>query len=285
MPVAVPHDLDEVFAALEAEPEAELLAGGTDFMVETNAGRRRPRSVIALRNVGELGGWRRKGGDVVLGAGLTYREMLEPSFATLVPALAQAARTIGSPQVRNAGTLGGNLATASPAGDTLPVLQALGAGISLRRSPQEERLVTVDDLLTGPKHTSLCPGEVITSVRLPASRGMQEFLKVGPRNAMVISVASVTCIVDFASKSVRISLGSVGPFVLRAEAAEALLAERMDWEARRLPAPARDIADVVELVRSAAAPIDDQRSTATYRLHAVGVCAERAIERILRRAA
>ena len=295
MPVVVAHSLAEAFAALALHPEAELLAGGTDFMVEVNAGRRRPAAVVSIRDVPELRGWRVEGPDVVLGAGLTYSEMLEPELEALVPGLAQAARTVGSPQIRNSGTIGGNLATASPAGDTIPVLVALDALVGIASAAGPPREVPVSRLLTGPKTTSLGPGDVITSVRIPASLGRQEFLKVGTRNAMIIAIASVACVVDAAGRSVRMALGSVGRVVIRAGEAEQMLGSLIDWDGPSGPAlpptprpgpgsgsaSAAGLGEVVAAVRAAAQPIDDHRATAAYRRHAVGVCAERALRRAL----
>jgi CO/xanthine dehydrogenase FAD-binding subunit len=264
---------------LERSPEAELLAGGTDFMVEVNAGLRRPSAVLCLGRIPEIAGWRREDGHVVLGAGLTYTEMMEPELAGLVPGLARAARTVGSPQIRNAGTVGGNLGTASPAGDSLPLLAALEATVVVGHLAGTRRTLSLSQLLTGPKRTSLEPGEIILEVRVPANFGTQEFLKVGTRNAMVIAVASVAVVVDWVGHGVRIALGSAGPVVIRATDAEELAESRIDWEERRLAAGEDDLSDFVDLVRAAARPIDDHRSTAQYRRHAVGVCAERALRR------
>lgn len=154
MPVFRPTSLDEAFAALKTAPEAQLLAGGTDFMVEVNAGLRRPSSVLCLGGIAEIAGWRRDDGHVALGAGLTYTEMMTPELARLVPALARAARTVGSPQIRNAGTIGGNLGTASPAGDSLPVLAALDADIVVAGPGGARRVVPFGELIVGPKRTS-----------------------------------------------------------------------------------------------------------------------------------
>ena len=282
MAVLLPHSLPEAFTMLEGAPGAQLLAGGTDFMVEVNAGRRRPSDVLCLGRVPELGGWRREDGHVVLGAGLTYTEMMDGELATLVPGLAQAARTVGSPQIRDAGTIGGNLGTASPAGDTLPLLAALDATVLVGHVAGTTRTLRFGDLMTGPKMTSLEEGEIILEVRLPAELGTQEFLKVGTRNAMVIAVASVAVVVDWAGRDVRVALGSAGPVVIRARQAEELVLSSIDWEGRRLAPGAGCLRDFVALVRAAAHPIDDHRSTAEYRLHAVGVCAERALRRALR---
>lgn len=277
MPVFLPHSLAEAFEALSTAPEAELLAGGTDFMVEVNAGLRRPAAVLSLGGVPEIAGWRRDDGHVVLGSGLTYTEMMGSELSRLIPSLAQAARAVASPQIRNAGTMGGNLGTASPAGDSLPVLSALDADITVGAVDGTTRTLRLDELITGPKRTSLRPGEIILEARVPAGFGSQEFLKVGTRNAMVIAVATVAVVVDWAGRTVRIALGSAGPTVIRATEAETLAASLIDWEDRRLQTD--DLGEVAALVRAAARPIDDHRSTAAYRTHAVGVCAERAIRR------
>ena len=278
MLVFLPVSLEEAFDAFEQCPDAQLLAGGTDFMVEVNFALRQPPAVVCLRKVEELKGWRLDGADVVLGAGITYTELLAPRLGELLPGLAQASRTVGSPQIRNAGTLGGNLGTASPAGDSLPVLAALDAKIVVA-SKQGRRILELDDLIVGPKRTTLGPGEVIVEVRVPAALGSQEFLKVGTRNAMVIAVANVALVVDWAGRSVRCALGSVGPVVIRARDAEELISSRIDWAGRTLPDDG-DLAEFTALVRSAARPIDDHRSTADYRRHAVGVCAYRALGRV-----
>lgn len=280
-----PASLAETLGVLEAVPEAHLLAGGTDFMVEVNYSHRRPPAVVSLRDVAELRGWRREGSDIVLGAGCTYTSIMKPEIADLVPGLAQAARTVGSPQIRNAGTLGGNICTASPAGDTLPVLAALDASIVVAGAGGGRREVPLDALVVGPKRTSLQPGELVVEVRLPAAFGTQEFLKVGTRNAMVISVAGVALVVDWDGHSVRIALGSVGPVIIRATEAEDFAAGAIDWEEGRWREGENGLAEVARLVSAAARPIDDHRSTAAYRRHSVGICARRALQRALDSAA
>jgi CO/xanthine dehydrogenase FAD-binding subunit len=202
---------------------------------------------------------------------------MAPELHKLLPGLAQAARTVGSPQIRNAGTLGGNLGTGSPAGDSLPVLAALDATVVVG-SKQGRRSLSLDELIVGPKRTTLKPGEVIVEVRVPAALGAQEFLKVGTRNAMVIAVANTALVVDWAGRSVRCALGSVGPVIIRATEAEQLISSRIDWEERALN-DENAVAEFAALVRSAARPIDDHRSTADYRRHAVGICATRALQR------
>ena len=282
MSVTTPANLAQVYAALDADPHAQLLAGGTDFMVEVNAGHRRPDSVVALHAVAELRGWRRVGHTVVIGGGCTYHEMQRPAFAALVPALAVAARTVGSPQIRNVGTIGGNVATASPAGDTLPALVALEATVTLGSS-RGERHVPIAEFIVGPKRTLRAPGEVIVEVRVPVLDGPQEYLKIGTRNAMVIAVADLALVVDRRSKAMRCALGSVGPTVLRATEAEQWIAGRVDWSSGSSGDMVATCAEFGRLVAASARPIDDHRSTAAYRRRGIEVLAARALARVLDR--
>jgi CO/xanthine dehydrogenase FAD-binding subunit len=280
MPVLMPTSLDEALAALAAMPDAVLLAGGTDLMVDVNEGRRRPATVIALRRVTGLRGVRVDHDDLVIGAATTYTDLLAPEVATRAPALAQAARTVGSPQIRNAGTIGGNLATASPAGDTLPVLLALGASVDVRDATGV-RSVPVHEFLVGPKQSALRPGEVIVAVRVPIRRGPQEFLKVGVRNAMVIAVASLALAIDLEARTVGVALGSVGPTALIATDASAWLAGRLEWHGTKVTLHVEHVAVFASTTAAAAVPIDDHRSSARYRGHAIAVLATRALRRAL----
>lgn len=277
MLVARPMTLSGVFDALDELPGAHLLAGGTDLMVEVNFGHRRPPSVVGLRRVEELRGYEVLDDEVVLGSGVTWTEV-EHDLAGVLPGLAAAARTVGSPQMRNAGTVGGNIGTASPAGDGLPVLGALDATVVLA-SRHGERRLPLAEVITGVKRTVIQPGEVIREIRVPRLDGPQQFLKVGTRNAMVISIVVCGLAVDRAGRSVRLGLGSVAPRPLRATAAEAFIAGAIDWD--RLTAPADAVARFGELARDAASPISDQRGTAAFRRHAVGVVATRALQRSL----
>ena len=273
----IAKSLDDACRRLADEPAAVLLAGGTDFMVEVNYNRRKPDFVIALDRVPELKGWRRASGRIEMGAAMTYAEMEDPLFAAYVPSIAQAARTVGSPQIRNAGTLGGNLATASPAGDTLPPLVALDARVTLQ-SVRGEREISLNELIVGVKTTTLAPDEIIQKVSIAEINGPQEFLKVGVRNAMVISIAAVALVVDKAAKQVRTALGSVSPVPLRTKKSEEWISENLDWASPSAPEGAI-LSEFGKLVAEEAAPITDQRSTADYRRYAVGVMAQRALAR------
>jgi CO/xanthine dehydrogenase FAD-binding subunit len=284
MSVLVPASLDDALRALADDPDAHVLAGGTDLMVEVNFGHRRPASVVAVDRVPELQGWHRDdaAGTIVIGAGVTYAELEGPGLAPVVPALAQAARTVGSPQIRNAATIGGNLGTCSPAGDGLPVLSALDATVELA-SVAGRRLVGIHDFMVGVKRTVRRPDELIVAVHVPIADGWQGYSKVGTRNAMVIATTSACLVVDRRTRSVRLAMGAVGPTVVRAPEAEAVVDASVDWTTTTvddLPALANRFA---ELARDAARPIDDHRSTADYRRHAVGVLAARLLTRAFTR--
>jgi len=283
MPVFAPTTVESATGLLADHPDAMLLAGGTDAMVEINDGRLRPDDVvIALDAVAELRSWRHDPvtSTLVIGAGVTYTELLRDPPAALAPALAQASRTVGSPQIRNAGTLGGNLGTCSPAGDGLPVLAALDATVTLT-SATGTRVLPVMDFMVGVKRTALEPGELINEITVPVVDGWQGYAKVGVRNAMVIAVASACLVVDRRARAVSLALGSVGPTILRCPEAEAALGRAIDWE--MMSADVGAFARFGELAGAASRPITDHRSTAEYRRHAVGVLATRLARRALTR--
>lgn len=261
-----PHDLDDALAALAAHPEADLLAGGTDLMVEVNFGHAKPSRVVCLRRVGDLQEW----DGPRIGAGVTYTRM---EFGPH-QALAELARTVGSPQIRNAGTLGGNLATASPAGDSLPFLAALDAHVELQSRDRGTRTVRWDDFIVGVKQTTRERDEIITAAvlpeRLPAH---QAFGKIGIRNAMVISMVSA-CVLRDDDGTTKVALGAVGPTPLRARRAEEMMS------AETSPSQAA-LDEFARLVREDVRPISDHRGTEAYRRHASGVLARRLLERCL----
>lgn len=266
MEIVRPSSLEEALSARSAMPDADLLAGGTDLMVEVNFGHRRPQQVISLRRIDEL----RSDDARRIGAGTTWA-YLERSDHT---ALAQAARTVGSPQIRNAGTIGGNIGTASPAGDGLPWIAALDANIEVASASRGTRLIAWDEFFVGVKRTALEPDEIVLGVVLPEHLPRaQHFAKIGTRSAMVI--ATVNCVVmRFDDGTVRAALGSVGPVPMRARQAEAFMAEHPD------PSDAA-LAEFARLVSAEVRPITDHRSTADYRRYASGVLARRLLERCL----
>ena len=273
MTVYMPTTLDEAVSLLAAHPGARLLAGGTDTMVEVNFNHLKPETVIGLRKVVALREFTITPDRITIGAGVPYARMEHGPLADALPALAAAARTVGSPQIRAAGTLGGNLGTCSPAGDGLPVLAALDATINLRSS-RGLRGVPFGEFMVGVKRNSRGSDEIIESVGLTPTTGFQDYAKVGVRNAMVISVASVCLVHDRTTASVRVALGAVGPTIIRAREAESWLAGRVDASAV-LPADDALASEFAQRVAAEARPIDDHRSTAAYRRHAIEVLVRR----------
>lgn len=282
MAVITPADLDAALRAADDAPDALIVAGGTDAMVEVNAGQRRQAlasdTVIVLDRVREMRRWSYDPdrSTVMLGAGVTYTELMTEPLASWLPALAEASRTVGSPQIRNAGTIGGNLATCSPAGDTLPVLAALDAEVHLA-TLKGQRTLPIAEFMLGVKTTALAPGELIVGVTVPVLRGPQGYAKVGVRNAMVIAIASACVIAAEDLRSVRIALGSVAPTIIRCHDAERYAAANLDWSRER-PTPGV-AAETGERAAADARPIDDHRSTATYRSRAVALLVARLVRR------
>jgi CO/xanthine dehydrogenase FAD-binding subunit len=260
MEVVSPRSLDEALRVKAERPEAVPIQGGTDMMVELNFDRRRPEVLLNLNEVPELRGWSRSNGRLRLASGLTYAEAMTGEVAEALPALAEASRTVGSPQIRARGTIGGNLGTASPAGDALPPLLVEGAEVELA-SVRGVRTVALGDFLVGPKRNASAPDELITAVLVSPSGGAQTFMKVGPRNAMVIAVCSLAVVAD--GDELRGAYGSSGPVV------------------GLVTCPVAESASFPELVAETASPIDDVRGTAAYRRHALRVLADRAVERVL----
>jgi len=278
-----PTGWEDALAEKAARPDLVPIAGGTDLMVELNAGRRRPAGLLDLTRVEGLAAWSRDGGVLRIGAAVPYARLVT-ELAGVAPGLAAAARTVGSPQIRNRGTVGGNLASASPAGDSHPPLLAAGAVVEVA-SVRGRRRIPVDEFFTGVKRSALAADELIAAVELPVAPGPQEFAKVGTRNAMVIAVCSVAVGLDPVAGTVGTGLGSVAPTPRRAPQAEAYLAaelaDRGLWESRgELPEPVA--VRFGELVAAAAAPIDDVRGTAPYRRHALAVLGRRVSSRAWR---
>jgi CO/xanthine dehydrogenase FAD-binding subunit len=269
---------DEALAAKADCPAAVPIAGGTDLMVELNFDRRRPDALLDLTGVAELCEWERLDDVVRIGAGVSFSRIID-EVASLVPGLAIASRTVGSPQIRNRGTLGGQLGTASPAGDALPPLVSVDAMVEVA-SVRGRRNVPVREFFTGPKRNVLEPDELVRAVRVPVADGPQQFAKVGTRNAMVISVCGFALSLHPTSGLVGTCIGSAGPTVLRAPEAEEFLQGELAagglWESRAALGEGL-VARFGELAAQAAQPIDDVRGTSNYRRHAVGVMARRTL--------
>jgi len=257
--VLTPRTLDEALRLKAEHPDAWPIQGGTDVMVALNFDRGRPETMLNLNEVTELRGFARENGALRLGAGLTYAEIEHGPLRDELPALAEASRTFGSPQIRNRGTIGGNLGTSSPAGDALPPLLVEDAQVECA-SVRGTRRVPLGEFVTGVKRNVLAADELIAAVWLTPSRAPQTFMKIGPRNAMVIAVVSLAV---SAGDELRASFGSASPRPVL------------------VTAPRNEASTFAEQVAEAASPIDDVRGTERYRRHALRVLTERALKRVL----
>jgi CO/xanthine dehydrogenase FAD-binding subunit len=257
--------------------DTALVAGGTDLFVLIRAGLRRPGCVVYLGRIRELRRTTEHDGQVTLGPTLTHSELGSLEALNGIDCLREAAGAIGSPQIRNVATVGGNLANASPAADMYPPLLALGASLEVR-GPTGRRQVGLEDFVEAPGKTGLQPDEIITEIRFtrPSKTFYSGFMKIGLRNALAISVANAAVVAqdgDGRLGDVRIACGAVAPVPLRMKKVEALLAGEALTE---------------ELIREAAAvasaecdPVSDIRASREYRCHVTGVM----VSRLLREAA
>jgi CO/xanthine dehydrogenase FAD-binding subunit len=273
-----PTSWADALAVRAERPDAVAIAGGTDVMVDLNFDRRRPGALLDLGRLSELREWATEDGWVRLGAGVPYARIIDDLSAQL-PGLAMAARTVGSPQIRIRGTVGGNLGSASPAGDAHPPLLAAGAVVEVASAARGARRVPAAEFYTGVKRNALAADELIAAVLVPTAAGPQQFCKVGTRNAMVIAVSAFACALHPDRRAIGTGIGSAAPTPRRAPEAEEFLAGELEsaglWDSRgELPETlARAFG---ERVAAAASPIDDLRGSAAYRRHSLSVMARRA---------
>jgi CO/xanthine dehydrogenase FAD-binding subunit len=271
-----PTTWTEALAMKAAHPEALPIAGGTDVMVEINFDRHRPEAFIDLTRIAELSEWGQDGDLLRIGAGVTYTRLIN-ELGDRLPGLAMASRTVGSPQIRNRGTVGGNLGSASPAGDAHPPLLASRAIVELASSAGTRRL-PANEFYVGPKRSAMRKDELIAAFLIEPKKGPQQFSKVGTRNAMVIAVCSFALAIDRDRRRIGTGIGSAAPTPVTASEAdrflEGVLEEQGLWDK---PAPVSESAlkRFGELVAAAAKPIDDVRGTAAYRRRALAVMARR----------
>jgi CO/xanthine dehydrogenase FAD-binding subunit len=273
-----PGSWPEALQMKAAHPQAVPIQGGTDVMVELNFDRHRPEYLLDLCRVPELAQWAPDNGQIRLGANVTYARVIA-ELGDRLPGLAMASRTVGSPQIRNRGTVGGNLGAASPAGDAHPPLLAAYAEVEAE-SVRGRRLIPAAEFFTGVKRNALQPDELISAVLITPPKGPQQFCKIGTRNAMVIAVASFGLALHPDRGSIGTGIGSAAPTPRRAAAAEQFLGQALAdenlWTSRG-PLPDAAVARFADLVADAASPIDDVRGSARYRVHSLSVMARRAL--------
>jgi CO/xanthine dehydrogenase FAD-binding subunit len=273
-----PAGWEEALAAKAEHPTAVPIAGGTDVMVEINFDHRRPDHLLDLNRIPDLREWEISEETVRLGACVPYTQIMTDLRGEL-PGLALASHTVASPQIRNRGGVGGNLGTASPAGDAHPALLAAGAEVEVE-SVRGTRLIPIDEFYTGVKRNALAADELIKYIHIKKAQGPQQFSKVGTRNAMVIAVCAFSLALHPGERTVRTGIGSAAPTPVRAREAEEFLAAALEedgfWESGKqlTPSAAKQFA---QLCSGACNPIDDVRGSAKYRRHAVSVMARRTL--------
>jgi len=263
-----PASIAEFLENHAAFPDALIMAGGTDLLVQLRKTGPDSRPFICLERISELREIQNGSGEIRIGAAAPLAEVVRhPLIAKHLPVLAKAAVTVGGPAIRNMGTIGGNICTASPAGDTLPPLYILGAKLDLV-SQNGRRITPIHEFITGPRKTVLAPGELLAQIRIPSADGfaIQHFEKVGRRNALAIAVASLAAMIRFDDHGriaeARLAWGSLGPCVVRSPEAENRLAGNLLSETI--------LAEAGLLAQKAVSPIDDIRASADYRRKIAG---------------
>ena len=268
-----PKTLNDALDAL-AQNNAAIrpLGGGTDMLVDIRAQRVQPDVLVALQNVNELRGVARENGHVRVGASTTIAEFLKNPLLTQYTALAQAASVFANPMIRNAGTVAGNIGSASPAGDMLPPLLALDAQIEIV-GKNGTRTMPLNEFFLGPRKTARRADELIASLKIPAPSGSSAFYKLGLRQADAISLVSVAVWIERDGdtiRDVRIALGAVAPRPLRAVHAEAILRGQIFNET--------NLKESARVAAEECSPIDDLRASASYRKRMVHVYVRRMLE-------
>ena len=266
--IAEAHDM-----AAKARGNSMFLCGGTDLIVKSKAGKIKPSTWIDISKLAELKAIDEKEDHIYIGAATTYRQL---EFSNVIkrelPCLLEAVLEVGSPQIRALGTLGGNFANASPAGDGIPPFYAM-AGLVVLNGPQGERTVAAETFFRGVGRTVLAPGEVIQGFRVPRWAGHRAtFLKLGPRRSLSIAKVSMALaleVTDGVMRNVRIGLGAVAPTVIRGLKAEKFLEGKV---------PKNEVyEEAARLTRLEVSPISDYRSTAEYRREMAGTLVKRAL--------
>ena len=281
--LALPRSIEDCLKLLaERGPEAKLVAGGTDLLPQMKNGLIKPAAVIDLSGVADLRVLRREdGAGLRVGASVAAREIeLDPYTRSTYPALAESGALVGSVQIRNLATVGGNLCNAAPSADMAPPLMALEAE-AIIAGPRGRRRVPMADFFTGVRRTVLAPDELLVELIVPAPgpRSGGQYLRHTPRRELdiaVVGVASQITLSDGVCRKARIALAAVAPTPIRATAAERALEGQ--------PLTAQQIARAAQLAVEAARPISDQRGSADFRRHLVGVLTRRTLTTALERA-
>jgi xanthine dehydrogenase FAD-binding subunit len=277
--VLLPRSLSDLWAMMRDLPDASVYAGGTDLLVKLRSGSIPPKNLICLERIQALKGIVDHGDRMVILACTSLSQLLQDSaISRQVPVLAKAVASLGSPLIRNMGTIGGNVCTASPAGDTLAPLYALNARVELS-SEAGIRSLPIDRFILGPGRTILETGEILSAIHVekPHPEAVQHFEKVGRRNALACSLASMAAILRLSDNGIvmtaSLAWGSVGPTVITcSEAAANLIGQPLSLDR---------LTEAAAIVQKAVCPITDIRATAEYRRAVAGNLLIRLCDKIM----
>lgn len=267
MNIFLPQSLDDLWNVSKKHPKAQIMAGGTDLLVRLRGEGKLLPTLTCLERIAELQSVEESGGTVQIGSAATLTSLLQNEIIrTQLPILHSSISELGSPLIRNMGTIGGNICTGSPAGDTLPALYVLGAELVLR-SATGERIVPISDFIKGPGQTELQDNEILYSIQIPLSKGfnLHHFEKVGQRKALAIAIVSFAAMLhieDNIVQKARFAWGSVGPTIVQSREVEAVV------EGKRLSLTTLKAA--ANLATLAVTPINDLRATCDYRKQVAG---------------
>lgn len=266
--VFLPETLDDLFRIMERDPGVALYAGGTDLMVKMRSGSVQPSCLVCIERISALQGVEDHGREVLVGAGTTHSRLLsDPALRQHFPVLFKAVSCLASPPIRHMGTIGGNIVTASPAGDTLPALYVLGAEVEIR-SANESRRVPIGTFILGPGSVDLRQGEILAGVWIPKNPrwNIHHYEKIGRRKAQACAVASMAAVLDLSDEgtieNVRLAWGSVGPTVVTSAHVERVLTGKV--------LSADTLEQAVSHIHTSVSPIDDIRASAEYRRWVAG---------------
>jgi CO/xanthine dehydrogenase FAD-binding subunit len=266
--VSLPRTLNDLWQILRDEPRSTLYAGGTDLLVKMRSGLIQPLHLVCLERIDELKAVEDREEEIFIGSCTTFTKLLQsPLIRKHFPVLINGLKILGSPPLRNMATIGGNIVTASPAGDTLPPLHVLRAELELKRRDSSRR-VPIRDFFKGPGETILTPGEVLTAIWLKKCSDFDRhhYEKVGQRKALAIAVVSLAALLRVSDggivKEARLAWGSVAPTVVTSAEVEAILiGNRLSRQV---------LEKAAQLARTIVKPIDDLRASADYRRQVAG---------------
>ncbi len=266
--VTLPGSLEELWTLLDKEPDTGIYAGGTDLLVRRRKGLCRHNSLTCLERIDDLKEIREENESIFIGACATFSQIISSGLIRAnFPLLIKAVSVLGSPHIRNTGTIGGNIATASPAGDTLPPLYALDGEVILI-TRESSRSLPVREFIKGPGSIGIKPGEIISGLRIRKACGFNiyHYEKVGQRQALSIAIVSLASMVRVDEKGIikeaRLAWGSVAPTIVRSVEAEKILIG--------MPLDIKSLSEAAHIICKAVRPIDDVRATAEYRRIAAG---------------